>query len=57
LRKMAQDLSCALARSPGARSLAWAELAAFWEAGLPPAPVRSEDVLACAGIALIGEGD
>ena len=34
LRKMAQVLSWALARSPGARSLAWAELAAFWEAGL-----------------------
>jgi hypothetical protein len=34
LRRMAQVLSWALARSPGARSLAWAELAVFWEAGL-----------------------
>jgi hypothetical protein len=37
--EFAQDVpgfeSWALARSPGARSLAWAELAAFWEAGLP----------------------
>src|SRR6266516_4244037 len=34
LRRIAQVLSWALARSPGARSFAWAELAAFWEAGL-----------------------
>ncbi len=34
-RRMAQVLSWALARSPGARSLAWAEFAAFWEGGLP----------------------
>jgi hypothetical protein len=33
LRKMGQDLRWALARSPGARSCAWARLAAFWEAG------------------------
>jgi hypothetical protein len=34
LRRMPQVLSWALARSPGPRSFAWAELAAFWEAGL-----------------------
>jgi hypothetical protein len=33
-RRMCQVLSWALARSPGARSLAWARLAAFCEAGL-----------------------
>ena len=31
---MRQDLSWALARSPGPRSRAWARLASFWEAGL-----------------------
>jgi Reverse transcriptase (RNA-dependent DNA polymerase) len=35
LRRMRQVLSWALARSPGPRSLAWARLAAFCEAGLP----------------------
>jgi hypothetical protein len=35
LRRMCQVLSWAFARSPGARSLAWAEFAAFCEAGLP----------------------
>ena len=34
LRRISQVLSWALARSPGARSCAWAELAAFWEGGL-----------------------
>ena len=34
LRRIPQVLSWALARSPGARSFAWAELAAFWEGGL-----------------------
>jgi hypothetical protein len=34
LRRMRQVLSWALARSPGPRSVAWARLAAFWEAGL-----------------------
>src|SRR5256885_2213094 len=34
LRRMRQLLSWALARSPGARSWAWARLAAFCEAGL-----------------------
>ena len=29
-----QDFSWALARSPGARSRAWARLASFWNAGL-----------------------
>src|SRR5262249_54539159 len=34
LRRMRQVLSWALARSPGPRSVAWARLAAFCEAGL-----------------------
>src|SRR5215469_18705594 len=34
LRRMRQVLSWALARSPGARSLAWAQLAAFCDSGL-----------------------
>jgi transposase len=34
LRRIPHVLSWALARSPGARSFVWAELAAFWEAGL-----------------------
>jgi len=35
LRRMCQVLSWAFARSPGARSWAWARLAVFCEAGLP----------------------
>jgi hypothetical protein len=34
LRRMRQVLSWALARSPGARSRAWALFASFWETGL-----------------------
>jgi len=34
LRRMRQDLSWALARSPGPRNRACARLASFWEAGL-----------------------
>jgi hypothetical protein len=33
LRRMRQVLSWAFARSPGARSLAWARLACFWDSG------------------------
>jgi hypothetical protein len=34
LRRILQVLSWAFARSPGARSFAWARLAAFWDSGL-----------------------
>jgi hypothetical protein len=34
LRRMCQDLSWAFARSPGARSCAWALLACFCDSGL-----------------------
>jgi hypothetical protein len=34
LRRIFQVLSWAFARSPGARSRAWARFASFWEAGL-----------------------
>jgi len=56
LRRIPQLLSWALARSPGARSFAWAELAAFWEAGLFR-PGRGVDVLTCADVALVGQHD
>jgi hypothetical protein len=34
-RRMREFFSWAFARSPGARSFAWARLAAFWEFRLP----------------------
>jgi hypothetical protein len=54
-RRMRQVLSWALARSPGARSFAWARLAAFCEGGLPLALVRGDHVLARAVVALVGQ--
>ncbi len=50
---MCQVLSWALARSPGARSLACERLADFCEAGLFPALVRGDQRLARAVIALV----
>jgi hypothetical protein len=57
LRRMCQVLSWAFARSSGARSLAWAELAAFCGGRLAAAPVQDRDVGASADVALVGQRD
>jgi hypothetical protein len=57
LTQDAPGLSWALARSPGPRSVAWARLAAFWEAGLFLPVQGGADVITGAGVTLICDHD
>ena len=56
LRRICQVLSWAFARSPGARSLAWARLASFWDSGLF-LPLYGVFACRAALVALVGQGD
>ena len=54
---MRHVLSCALARSPGPRSLAWAALGHLLPDGPAPPLVRNTDGLTRADVALVRQCD